>query len=277
MTRKIDVARHRIPPGEAPSLADRPTRESAGLEEADGRKRLATLQEHLLELQDLLYAERKRSVLVVLQAMDAIGKDSTIRRCFGPLNPQRCRTYPFKRPTDEELRRDFLWRAHQVVPARGMIHVWNRSHYEDVLVPAVMGDLPEEELQRRFAHINAFEALLADEGTAILKVYLHASTDYQRGRLERRLTRPDKRWKFEPADVIARARWDAFIDAYEAAITACNTRLAPWYVVPAERRWFRDLVIVQAVVDRLIEMDPRTPEVTFDPEAIDLDDPETCR
>jgi PPK2 family polyphosphate:nucleotide phosphotransferase len=271
MAGSIDTDPYRVVPGSPVTLAERESRVDGGLDKAAGRAGLVVLQQRLLELQDLLYAERKRSLLVVLQAMDAIGKDSTIRRSFGPLNPQRCRTHPFKRPTLDELRQDFLWRAHAVTPARGMIEIWNRSHYEDVLVPYVLGSLSAKDRRRRYAHINAFETLLADEGTTILKFYLHASKDYQRDRLRRRLALPEKRWKFDPADVVARGRWDDFMAAYEAALAACNQAHAPWYVVPAERRWYRDLVVVQTVVNRLEEMDPQIPEPDFDPDAVDLD------
>jgi len=277
MPATLDVDVHRVKPGARPDLSELPTRYDGTMEEEEAKERLAVLQDRLLELEDLLYAEQQRSVLVILQAMDAIGKDSTIRRCFGPLNPQRCRTHPFKRPTPEEQRHDFLWRAHAVTPGRGMIQIWNRSHYEDVLVPVVMGSVSKKTRKRRYAHINAFEELLADEGTAILKFYLHASKDYQGRRLRRRLETPEKRWKFEPADIAARARWDDFITADTGTITAYNAAHAASYEVPAERRWYRDLVIVQAVVDRLEAMNPKTPEPHFDPNAIDIDDPTSCR
>lgn len=264
----IHTQKYRLRPGEPVRLRERPTREHGGLDKRRAKKGdLPRLRAELLDLNNRLYAEGHRAVLVVLQAMDAAGKDSTIRRCFGRLNPQRCGTVPFRPPSEKALAHDFLWRAHREVPSRGTIGIFNRSHYEDVLAVRVQGLADEATWQRRYEHINAFERLLNDEGTRVLKFFLHISPDYQKKRFERRLHRADKQWKFAPEDLDNRERWEAYMDAYEDALRLCSTEDAPWYVVPAERRWFRDLVIVQTVVEHLEAMAPTFPEPDFDLEA----------
>jgi PPK2 family polyphosphate:nucleotide phosphotransferase len=269
MATPIDPEQHRVAPGRRVKLDELPTREDGGLDKGHTKKvSVPALHERMAELHDRLYAEGTRSLLVVLQAMDAAGKDSTIRRCFGPLNPQRCETAAFRRPSEEELAHDFLWRVHRELPERGRIQVFNRSHYEDVLAVRVRELAAEATWKRRYEHINAFEKMLADEGTAVLKLFLHVSPEYQRERFERRIQRPDKRWKFAPADLDARERWADYRRAYEDALTRCSTDHAPWYVVPGERRWYRDAVICQAVVDRLEALDPQFPSPDFDPDAL---------
>ncbi|GAB5534753.1 MAG: polyphosphate kinase 2 family protein [Rubricoccaceae bacterium] len=217
------------------------------------------------ELQERLYAEGEQSILFVLQAMDGAGKDSTIRSVFGPLNPQGVTVASFKAPSKEELAHDFLWRVHEKAPHRGHIRVFNRSHYEDVLIVKVHGWAPPDIIERRYDHINAFEALLADAGTRVVKVMLHVSKDYQLERFRRRLQRPDKHWKFNPEDLEERGHWDAYQDVFETALARTSTEAAPWYVIPSEKRWFRDRVISQLLVDTLTSMDPQYPEPSFDP------------
>ncbi|MFW6114267.1 MAG: PPK2 family polyphosphate kinase [bacterium] len=232
----------------------------------------ARLSRQLTELQDLLYADQSQALLVVLQAMDACGKDSTIRRCFGMLNPQRCRTHSFKEPTRHEQRRDFLWRVHARTPAKGTIGVFNRSHYEAVLVEKVRELSPPHVIEKRYHHINGFEAMLADEGTTVIKFYLHAGKQYQKKRLERRIRRPDKRWKFNRNDLTERRYWDDYMRAYENVFSRCSTERAPWYIVPSERRWYRDIVIMQTLVEHLRALNLKMPQPDIDLESITIPD-----
>ena len=265
----VDLDRLRVPPGGPAGLAGRPTDDPQGLSKKDDGDRIKkTLAAHLgrlNELQERLYAERTRSLLVVLQAMDAAGKDSTVRRVFGGWNPQGVRVWNFKAPSKKELDHDFLWRVHKRAPGAGYVGVFNRSHYEDVLIVKVHGWADPATIERRYGHVNAFEALLADRGTKVLKVMLHVSKEYQLERLRRRLRRPDKRWKFNPEDLAERARWPDYQKAFEAALSKCSTGAAPWYVVPAERRWFRDLVLRQLLVETLEEMNPQFPDPAWEP------------
>lgn len=224
-----------------------------------GKFRLSQLQEQLADLQARLYAEGKQSLLVVLQALDAGGKDGTIKAVFRGVNPQGVSVTPFKVPTRAELAHDFLWRVHAAVPAKGMIGIFNRSHYEDVLVARVAELVPEVVWRKRYMHINAFEQLLADSGTRILKFYLHISRDEQKERLEDRLKSHDEQWKFNPGDLPVREKWDDYIAAYEDAMLECSTEAAPWYIVPANRKWLRNLLILQTVVDILEAMNPQYP------------------
>jgi PPK2 family polyphosphate:nucleotide phosphotransferase len=228
-------------------------KDSAREEERELETRLANLQERL-------YAEGQQALLIVLQAMDAGGKDSTIKHVFDRVNPQGVRVTSFKVPTAEELARDFLWRVHQHVPPQGYIGIFNRSHYEDVLVVRVNGLVPREVWQARYAHINHFERLLADSGTRILKFFLHISKDEQKERFQERLDNPEKHWKFSKGDLPVRAQWDDYMQAYEDALTHCNTDYAPWHIVPANRKWYRNLVITQTIVAALEAMNPQFPE-----------------
>lgn len=253
------------------NLASLPTRADGGLEKEAGKRERAQLLERLSELQELLYAGREHALLVVLQAMDAAGKDSTTRRVFGTLNPRGCRVASFKAPSDEELAHDFLWRVHAHTPPRGSIAIFNRSHYEDVLVVRVRNLVPEERWRRRYDHIVAFERLLADEGTIVLKFYLHIGPDYQKERFERRLRRPDKHWKFNPKDLDDRALWTDYRAAYEEALERTSADHAPWYVIPAERRWYRDVLIARTVVRHLEALDMGYPKPDFDPDAIEIE------
>jgi PPK2 family polyphosphate:nucleotide phosphotransferase len=213
----------------------------------------------LTALQDRLWAESKRRVLVVLQGIDASGKDGTIRHVMDSFNPMGCSVVGFKVPTPAELAHDFLWRVHAVVPGNGEIVIFNRSHYEDVLVVRVHGLATEERWRGRYAHINAFEKLLADEGTTILKFALFISRDEQRQRLQERVDDPTKVWKFKMGDLEERKRWDDYMAAYEEALARCSTAWAPWYAIPADRNWFRNLAVSEILADTLEELDPRYP------------------
>jgi PPK2 family polyphosphate:nucleotide phosphotransferase len=222
----------------------------------------------LAELQDMLYAQSKRSLLVVFQAMDAGGKDGAIKKVFDSVNPQGVRVASFKVPTPIELAHDFLWRVHQVVPPKGFIGIFNRSHYEDVLVVRVNEIVPKAIWEKRYAMINDFERLLAENGTTILKFYLHISKDEQRKRLQERLDEPGKRWKFSLGDLPVRERWDDYMHAYEDVFTRCHHPSAPWHIVPANRKWYRDLVITRTIVETMERMDLAYPEPDFDPSAV---------
>jgi PPK2 family polyphosphate:nucleotide phosphotransferase len=262
----IDVERYRILPGSAVSLADRAPDEAPGLTKPEAETRLRELKDEIDGLQERLYAEHSQALLIVFQAMDAGGKDSTIRQVFGGINPQGVRVWNFKAPTELELDHDFLWRVHRHAPGAGYIGVFNRSHYEDVLIVRVHGLAPPETIERRYGHIAAFERLLCNEGTRIVKVMLHISREYQAERFRRRLERADKHWKFNPADLKERERWGDYMRAFEIALERTSTDEAPWYVVPAEKRWFRDVVVATLVRDALIALDPQYPPPDFAPE-----------
>lgn len=224
-------------------------------------KRLELLQEHL-------WAEQRRKVLVVLQGMDTSGKDGTIRKVFEGVNPLGVRVAAFKAPSAEELDHDFLWRVHARVPARGELVIFNRSHYEDVLAARVRGFVPEEVWRPRYGQINDFERLLAETGTVVLKFFLHISKKEQKKRLQERLDNPEKRWKFRRGDLEDRALWDEYVRAYEDALSLTSTEHAPWYVVPADKKWYRNLVIATVLVDALEKLDLGTPEPEEDLDGI---------
>lgn len=253
-------ARYRVEPGERIRLRDYETDDTDGYARADAEAELASLVERIAELQMRLYAEDARSVLVVLQGIDAAGKDSTVRHVFSGTNPQGVRVYTFKEPTSEEAAHDFLWRYHSDAPADGMIHVFNRSHYEDVLVVRVKGLAPEELWRSRYDSINDFERMLVREGTVIVKFFLHISKDAQLERFRERLRRPDKHYKFSANDVRERRHWDSYASAYEDAVNLTSTPWAPWHVVPADHKWFRNLVVARIVAATLETMDPQWPE-----------------
>src|SRR5919197_1343235 len=229
-----DFARYRTEPGELVRLADYETDDTADLTREEARIELSGLVERIAELQARLYAEEQRSVLVVLQGVDAAGKDSTVAHVFRGTNPQGVRVYTFKEPPNEEAAHDFLWRYHAHTPAEGMIHVFNRSHYEDVLVVRVKELVEEERWRSRYDSINDFERMLAREGTTIVKFFLHISKDAQMERFRERLEREDKHYKFSANDVRERRNWDAYQDAYQAALRSTTTEWAPWYVIPSD-------------------------------------------
>lgn len=239
------------------------TRENGGLSKKAGKKAIDKLSKRLVNLQELLYAEKKQSLLIVFQAMDAGGKDSTTRRVFWRLDPSGIKVKSFKAPTRREHLQDFLWRIHQNTPRKGHISIFNRSQYEDVVAARVRELQPQSLWQGRFEHINAFERLLTSEGTVVLKFFLHISKDYQKERLQRRLDRPDKHWKFAPSDLKDREHWDNYMQAYSEAIEHCSNSNAPWYIVPAERRWYRDLVVLQTIVNALDSLHMNYPKANF--------------
>jgi PPK2 family polyphosphate:nucleotide phosphotransferase len=258
--------KYRVKPGSRVDLSKWDPKDKSAFpgQKKDGRARLRELNRELEELQELLYAEHKHRVLIVLQAMDTGGKDGTIRHVFEGVNPQGVRVAGFKRPTPEELAHDYLWRVHEHTPAKGEIVIFNRSHYEDVLVVRVHNLVPEEVWSKRSDHINDFERMLADEGTTIVKFFLHIDLDEQRERLQARLDEPHKRWKFDPGDLKERELWPEYMKAYEDAIGKTSTDWAPWYVVPANRKWYRNLVVGSAIVETLKGLDMHHPEPDYD-------------
>jgi len=221
---------------------------------------------HLADYQQRLFAESKQSLLIVLQAMDAAGKDSSIAKLTSRLNVQGCHVHSFKKPTELEMSHDFLWRVHSKVPAKGEITLFNRSHYEDVLVVKVHGWVDDRKIRERYNQINNFENLLAERGTRVLKFMLNISPEYQLDRFKRRLDVPGKNWKFNPDDLIERQHWTDYMSAFETAMEKTSTNQAPWYVVPAENRPFRDVMIANIVLQTLKEMDPKYPVPNFDTE-----------
>ena len=218
----------------------------------------------LFELQTLLAASNQYAVLIVLQAMDAGGKDGTIRHVMTGLNPQACRVTSFKVPSEEEVRHDFLWRIHNAMPKRGEIGIFNRSHYEDVLVARVHKLVPKSVWQARYDQINAFEQNLVENNTVILKFFLHISKDEQKRRVEQRIHDPLKNWKISEADFAERRFWDDYVEAYEDAISKCSTKHAPWYVIPANRKWFRNLAVSQILEDRMDALKMKYPPPKID-------------
>src|ERR671915_380131 len=238
---------------------------------------LRELVERIADLQARLYAEEQRSLLVVLQGIDAAGKDSTVAHVFRGTNPQGVRVYSFKEPSNEEAAHDFLWRYHQHTPGNGMIHVFNRSHYEDVLVVRVKGLVEEERWRSRYDSINDFERMLAREGTTVLKFFLHISKDAQLERFQERLEREDKHYKFSANDVRERRNWDAYQEAYEDAVNLTSTPWAPWYVIPSDHKWYRNVVVARTVAGTLEAMNPCWPEPEEDLEQFALDELEAER
>ncbi len=242
-------------------LAKYAAKSDAGVKnKKEAREKLLETGQELDELQLKLYAEAKKSLLVVFQAMDTGGKDGVIRKVFGPLNPQGVNVISFKRPSALELSRDYLWRVHSQAPARGMIHIFNRSHYEDVLVHRVHKLASMKTIDQRYRQLNDFERYLAENDIVILKFFLHISKDEQKRRLEARLQNPDKRWKFELGDLAERKFWDKYQDAYEAAIDNCSAPYAPWFVIPADDKWYRDWLVAEIIKQTLKELKPAFPK-----------------
>lgn len=258
----LSVDRFLVKPGKLFELTGVDTRHS-GLDSEGSRSDIEAGTgediEKLLELQQRLYAEQQRALLIVFLATDTGGKDSTTRRVFGQVNPLGCRAVSFTRPTDVELRHDFLWRIHKETPGQGHIGIFNRSHYEDVTVPRVKGHIDRETVLRRLEHIRAFESLLIDSGVTIRKFHLAISREEQAERLQERLDNPAKHWKFDPSDLEDRERWLDYQAAFEEAINETSTDDAPWYVVPADRKWFRDAVVARVARQTLEQMDPQYP------------------
>lgn len=258
----IDSEAHRVRPGSTVRLADWPTDSKGGF---DGDKQareaaLSILNDRLADLQQMLYAQGQHKFLVVLQGMDTSGKDGTIKHVFRTVNPIGVKVRDFKRPNDVELAHDYLWRVHEHTPRNGRMVIFNRSHYEDVVVVRVNDLVPADRWQKRFHHIREFERMLADEGTTIVKIFLHISKDEQRARLQERLDNPAKHWKFEHGDIAERAHWDAYTVAYQEAIAETATEHAPWWIVPSDRKWYRNLVVSQILIESLEQLDLRYPE-----------------
>lgn len=244
------------------NLPDLPTRggELAGADRKETETAFKELRKELREWQYKWYAEGNRKFLIVLQALDAGGKDGTIRNIFQGVNPQGVEVTSFKAPSKEELAHDYLWRIHQAVPANGMIGVFNRSHYEDVLIVRVQNLVPESVWRPRFEQINNFEKMLHDNGTTILKFYLHISKDEQRERLQARIDVPEKRWKFEAGDLKQRAKWDDYMGAFEDVFQKTSTDYAPWHIIPADQKWYRNYAIMKILVEKMRELNPQYPE-----------------
>ena len=240
---------------------------------ADSEAAAPVLQKHreqLADVQELFFAAQTKALLIVLQGMDTAGKDGTIRHIFTGLNPQGCAVAAFKVPTSLELRHDFLWRCHEQVPPRGMIGIFNRSHYEDVLSPRVHGELSRKEVRRRLDDINAWEKTLTDNDVLILKFFLHISHEEQTKRLQARIDDPAKHWKLSPADFQERQFWPDYMDAYEDIFGATSHKHAPWFVIPSDHKWYRNVAISGILVDALASLKLKYPESTFDPTGIDL-------
>lgn len=254
----------RVKPKGKIKLADVAADETYGLNKEVAGEYLARNVERLSVLQYQLYAESKRSVLVVLQGIDAGGKDGTIRNVMTGMNPQGVRVVPFKIPEGDEKRHDYLWRVHKAVPEFGEIGIFNRSHYEEVLVVRVHDLVPRSVWSERYEQINQFEAMLAANGTRIVKFMLYISKDEQAKRFHERLDDPAKRWKFSMADVKEREHWDAYIDAYEEMLERCSTKAAPWYLIPANKKWFRNLAVSQILADTMEDMKLAYPEPAGD-------------
>jgi PPK2 family polyphosphate:nucleotide phosphotransferase len=257
---KPNYPHYRVKPGKPITLADiDPDTSEHYQKKKHVQEELDYQRQRLQQLQERLYAENQRSLLIVLQAMDTGGKDGTIKNVFSGVNPQGCQVWSFKTPSTEEANHDFLWRYHQRTPQRGMISIFNRSHYEDVLIVRVKNLVPEEIWQERYHVINQFENMLTLSKITVIKFFLHISKDEQKRRLESRLENPDKRWKFSSNDIKERHLWDDYQIAFEDAINNCSTKHAPWYVVPANKKWYRNLVIARTIADTMEAMNPQYP------------------
>ncbi len=241
------------------NLADYSPNHTENYDKSSARAEEEQLEERLSLLQERLYAENKQALLVVFQAMDAGGKDSGIKKVFLGVNPMGVKVASFKQPSTLELSHDFLWRVHREVPPKGYIGIFNRSHYEDVLIARVNKLVPRKVWEQRYDHINDFERLLVTSGTRVIKFFLHISKEEQKERFEERLSNPEKHWKFSSADLEVRKLWDQYMKAYETAITRTNTDYAPWYIIPANKKWYRDLVITRILVETLEAMNPQFP------------------
>lgn len=240
-----------VKPGHKVSLAKYDPNDTGGLDRAEGEKRMKQLDAELAELQELLYAAGRHSVLLLLQGLDTSGKDGTIKRVLKEVNPAGCHIHAFKAPTAIELAHDFLWRVHSNVPDRGQLGVFNRSQYEDVLIVRVHELVPEQVWRQRFHQINDFERMLSETGTILIKCYLHISKEEQEERLLEREQDVTKAWKLSVQDWIERRSWDRYMEAYDEALTECNTKYAPWHIIPANKKWFRNLAVAQLLVDAL--------------------------
>lgn len=259
----------RIEPGTKVNLRKIDPDDTAGLKSKKAAaKKLEQVTQRLTELQYQLYAENKQSLLIVLQAMDAGGKDGTINHVLAPMNPQGCRVQAFKVPSAEERAHDFLWRVHKAAPKNGEVVIFNRSHYEDVLIARVHDLVPKTVWSKRYEYINDFEKLLAAHNTRIVKLYLHISKEEQLDRFEDRLEEPDKHWKISDSDYSERQHWNDYQKAFEDALSKCSTKHAPWYIIPANHKWFRNLAVSEILVETMKAMKPQIPDPSVDIEAI---------
>jgi PPK2 family polyphosphate:nucleotide phosphotransferase len=264
--------RFRVRPGKRVRLENWDPDDTAGFPDKDSvQARGEKYLKRLSELEYVLYAENRRSVLVVLQAMDAGGKDGAIRHITGPLNPQSSKVISFKTPSEEELAHDFLWRVHHVAPRKGEIRIFNRSHYEDVLIARVHNLVPQAVWSKRYDQINAFEKILAQNDTLVVKFYLHISKDEQLERFRARIEDPSKNWKLNPSDFEDRKRWDDYMRAYEAVLSRCSTPQAPWYIIPANKKWFRNYAIAEILVEHLSSLHMKFPKPAVDLSKIKLE------
>ena len=252
--------RLRVDPGSPATIAERDPDDRLGLDKDASEKRIDTLVDRIDQLQYRLFAEHRRSILLVLQGLDASGKDGVVRRVFHGVNPTGVRVTSFKVPVGAEVQHDYLWRIHAALPARGEIGVFNRSHYEDIVAVRMHRIAPEEVWRRRYEHVREFERMLVDEGTTVLKVFLNVSKEEQRKRFQERIDDPEKRWKFRRDDLKVRERYDEWVAAWDEALTETSTPWAPWYVVPADRNWVKALVVAELVAATLEQLDPQLPE-----------------
>jgi PPK2 family polyphosphate:nucleotide phosphotransferase len=272
MAKTAFAAQFRIAPGKRVQLARRDPADASAFPDRQAAEAKAKEDSKTIDrLQDKLYAEGKRALLVVLQGTDTAGKDGTIRRVFNDTGPIGVTVTPFRRPSEEELAHDFLWRAHSACPRRGTIGIFNRSHYEDVLVGRVRGLAAPEAIEARYAQINDFERMLTENGTTVLKFMLHISKAEQGERLQERLDEPDSRWKFNPGDLEDRKLWDEFQAAYEIMLNRCSTPHAPWHVIPANRKWARNAAVAAIVRETLEAMTPQYPRPAWDPKSFKVD------
>jgi PPK2 family polyphosphate:nucleotide phosphotransferase len=259
--KRVDLSKAlRVKPGATVRLADIDPDATHGRDKASAAEELQAGLDRLTDLQDRLWAEAKHPVLVVLQGIDTAGKGGTLKHVMGAFQPAGCSVTSFKVPTAPELAHDYLWRVHQRTPAKGEIAIFDRSHYEDVLVVRVRGFAPKAVWSKRYRHINDWERMLADEGTTIVKFFLWISKEEQRERLQARLDEPDKRWKFRLGDLEERKRWDDYVAAYDEALERCSTDHAPWYVIPADHKWFRNLAVAEILADTLDGLKPVYPQ-----------------
>jgi PPK2 family polyphosphate:nucleotide phosphotransferase len=262
------ISRLIVEPGKRVQLRDDHASNTYGWEKHEAIAALEENRQKLSDLQYKLYADGRQALLVVIQAIDAGGKDGLVHDLFTAMNPQGCVVTSFKAPTAEELKHDYLWRVHQRVPARGMVGVFNRSHYEDVLIVRVEKLVPKAVWRERYEQINEFERMLTSNSVRIIKVFLQISKGEQKERLESRLQDPNRQWKFSPEDLVKRRQWPEYQKAFEAMLTRCSTRHAPWYVIPADKKWFRNLAVSQILATEMGRMPLRFPEPAYDPSKV---------
>ncbi|THF80320.1 PPK2 family polyphosphate kinase [Cohnella fermenti] len=270
MAAGFDIERYRLDRKEKVDLADYdPGDKGSFKQKEDVEEAMERMKRQLEEMQEMLYASKTHGVLILFQGMDCSGKDGVVAKVLSGLNPHGFRAESFKQPTGEEAAHDFLWRAHKVGPARGMITSFNRSYYEDVLITRVHGTIDKKEANKRLKHIQQFEKHLADSGILVVKIFLHISQDFQLGKLKERLENPKKLWKFDPSDLAERKHWDAYMQAYEAAFKATGTKTNPWHIVPANHRWYRDYVTLGIIVDAMSRLKLIYPVVEIDRSSIE--------